>query len=351
MGRDVLSVRQMMVLLLVSLLAPATDLLPGIAAQQVGRGGWLIALGALPLLLLALWVCSKLFCGRGLCAEVGKPLGYTIIIIYLIWILLTLAATLRVSAVRMELIYSRVPPILFAVFVAAAASWMGMGKVSALARAAEIFYLALTVVLAGILLLALFKVEWRNLYPVEWAKLSGGSVSAAGILLNVAPAAVLGARVPKKTRSTRSVCGWTIAFCAAIALMLAAVLGCIGSGLSARLDIPYFIMVQGLGVKGAFQRTEALVAAMWLLSDVILAGVLLRAWQEHLKELKCEKWGKWSIPAAAAAAIIIGWLLFPEGDSVRIFYRDALSVAGIVLGLIIPGLIMLVSCVRRRKQR
>ena len=150
MGRDVLSIRQVMVLLLVALLAPATDLLPSMAARQAGRGGWLIALGALPVLLAAVWACSKVFCGRGLSTEVGKPLGDTIIMMYLIWILFVLSLVFRLSAARMETVYNKVPPILFAVGVAALAVWMGMGKVSALARAAEIFYLALTVILARV---------------------------------------------------------------------------------------------------------------------------------------------------------------------------------------------------------
>lgn len=350
MGRDVLSVRQMMVLLAVALLAPATDLLPLTAARQVGRGGWLIALGILPVLLAAVWVCSKVFCGRGLSAEVGKPLGHTIIIMYLIWILFVLSLVFRLSAARMEAIYSEVPPILFAVGIAALATWMGMGKVSALARAAEIFFLALTVILAGILLLALFKVEWENLYPVEWSKLPEGSLSAAGILLNVAPVAVLGTRVPKKVRSARGASGWVIAFCVTVTLMLVSVIGSTGSGLSARLDIPYLIMVQGLGVKGAFQRTEALIAAMWLLSDLILVGVLLRAGNEYMTELKSEEWGRWSAPVMAVIAATAGWLLFPEGERVRKYCTSVLPVTGIVLGFIIPTLLLLISAVRKRKE-
>lgn len=350
MGRDVLSVRQMMVLLLVALLAPATDLLPSVAARQVGRGGWLIALGALPVLLVALWICSRVFCGRGLCAEVGKPVGYTIIIIYLVWILLVLSLVFRLSVARMETIYSKVPPIFFTAAVAAVAAWMGMGKTAALARAAEIIYLALSVLLAGVLLLALFKVEWRNLYPVEWGNLPGGSLSAAGILLNVAPAAVLGARVPKKVRSTRKVFGWVISFCVAITLALAAVLGSVGSSLSARLDIPYLIMVQGLGIKGAFQRTEALVAAMWLLSDLILAGILLRAGNDYVAELKSEHWGRWSVPFMTGIAAAAGWLLLPDED-VRTVCSDVLPVTGIILGLIIPALLLLISTARKRKVR
>lgn len=350
MGRDVLSVRQMMVLLLVGLLAPVTDLLPTVAAQRVGQGGWLIGLGVLPVLLLAFWSCSKVFCGNEICATVGKPMGYTIIIIYMVWILFALAVTLRLSAARMEVIYSKVPSIFFAVLLAAVAAWMGMGKASALARAAEIFYLALTVLLALVLLLASFKIEWRNLYPVAWGGLPAGSAVAAGICLNIAPAAILGARVPRKTRSVRRACGWIIAFCAAVVVVLVAVLGSVGSGLSARLDIPYLIMVQGLGIKGAFQRTEALVAAMWLLSDVILAGVLLCAWKEYATQLKSEKWGRWSVPGAALVALVAGWLLFSDKQNVRMFYQDILSAAGIVLGLIVPMILLLISYARRKRR-
>ena len=351
MGRDVLSVRQMMVLLLVALLAPVTDLLPTVAAQRVGQGGWLIGLGALPVLLLAFWSCSKVFCKNEICAMVGKPVGYTITIIYMVWILFALAATLRLSAARMEVIYSKVPSVLFAVFLAAVAAWMGMGKTSALARAAEIFYLALALLLAVVLLLASFKIEWKNLYPVVWRELPAGSAAAAGICLNIAPAAILGARVPRKTRSVRRACGWIITFCAAVVLVVAAVLGSIGSGLSARLDIPYLIMVQGLGIKGAFQRTEALVAATWLLSDVILAGVLLCAWQKYATQLKSEKWGKWSVPGAALVALVVGWLLFSDKENVRMFYQDVLSVVGIILGLFVPIVLLLISYVRGKGRR
>lgn len=350
MGRDVLSVRQMMVLLVVSLLAPATDLLPTIAAQQVGQGGWLVPLGALPILLLAFWVCGKVFCGNGLCNSVGKPVGYTFIIIYLIWILVALAAALRLSAARMELVGSNVPPVLLAVVPVALAVWMGMGKVSAFARAVEVFYLALSVVLAGILLLALFQMEWENFCPVAWKKLPGGGLATAGVFLNVAPAAVLGTRVPKDVRSIRRSFGWIAAFCVAAALVLAAVLGCVGSGLSARLQIPYLIMVQGLGIKGGFQRTEGLIAALWLLSDVCLMGVLLQAWKSYIKYFVSEKWSRRSIPFAAAGALIAGWVLFSSADEARVFSVEMLPAVGLLLGLMVPVLLQLIMGMRGRKK-
>ena len=349
-GNDVLSVRQVMVLLSVALLAPATDLLPTAAAQQVGKGGWLIGLGALPVMLLALWVGSRVFCGKGVCQTVGRPVGYTIIIIYLLWILFVLAAVLRLSAARMEAVYGRLPSFCFSVVAAAVAVWMGMGKAASFARAAEIFCLALAVVLVGVLLLGLFHVKWQNLYPVEWTRLPAGSFRSAGILLNVVPIAVLGARISQKTRNKQKVCGWVAAFCVATTFMLVAVLGCVGSGLSARLEIPYFIMVQGLGIKGAFQRTEALVAALWLLSDLILCAALLCAGRDYAAQITSRKWGKRSVPLLGAAALAAGWLLFPSGR-VREFCMEVLPVTGLVLGICFPAFLWMLSRERAKNRR
>lgn len=350
LDRDVLSARQMMVLLVVSLLAPTTDLLPSVAAQQVGKGGWLIGFGVLPVLLIVIWICGRVFREEEIRKAVGNPMGYTTIIIYLMWIVFVLAAVQRLGAARMEDVYGKAPSVWLSVAVIAVAAWIGMGKSAALARAAEIFYLALTVTLAGVLLLALFKVEIQNLYPVEWTRVFGGSLQSAGILLNVVPAAVLSVRIPQKERNTGKIVGWTVAFCLAITLVTAAVLGCAGSGLSARLETPFFVVVQGLGIKGAFQRTEALVASLWLLSDLILCTSLLRAGSDYVAQIAPKRWGRWSVLLLAFASLAAGWLVFP-GNETRAFCIKVLPTTGIVIGGIFPIFLRLVSCVRTRKRR
>ena len=347
MGRDVLSVRQMMVLLIVGLLAPAVDLLPGIAARGVGRGGWLMGLGALPLLLAAQWAAAKVFGSGDICGRLGKPGGYTIIIIYMVWIWVALIAVFRLSAARLENIYGVGPAALLVAVLAAISVRLGMGKAAALARAAEIFYLALAVVAAGILLMAVFKVEGRNLWPVEWTAVPGGSVAAVGLLLNGMPAAVLVKRVPKGNKSRG--CGWMVAFCVTVTLLLAAVIGCVGPGLCGRLEMPFYIMVQGLGIKGAFQRTEALVAALWLTSDLVLASVLLRGWCDYVGEICSGVRGRWSALAVAALALVGGWLLFPTGEDVRRFSGTILPALGIGLGLTLPIFCVCFMKIREKK--
>ena len=343
MRRDLLSVRQMMILLIVALVGPAVDLLPGVAAN---RGGWAAVLLALPLLLAAVWLNGKVFHGQKIWGSKRRPAVYTIIIMYMLWALIVLAAVLRQVAVRMEMIYPAVPSWLFGGVLAVLAAWMARGTASALARAAEVFYLGLTVLLAGILILGAFQLEWKNLLQFDWSMVPGGGVVTAGICMSVAPAAILGSEIPKDAGSLRKACGWTAAFVLVITLLVAVVIGTLGNSLSARLERPFLIMVQGLRVKGAFQRTESLVAAMCLLSDAIFAGLLLRAWGTFAKQIKKDSWGSRSVPVAAVAALIGGWLLFPDGNELRVLWSGVLSAGGLFFGLVIP-IYLLVITVRK----
>lgn len=259
MERDTLSMRQMMVLLATALLAPASDLLPVLTARKAGGGGWLAVLCALPLLLIALWAVSGIVRGGGIVRTLGKMPGAFIIIVYLAWTLLTLALALRLSVARLAVIYGARPALSFAVVLLVVAAWMGLGKAAALARAGEIFYLAVAVALAGLLFLAVFQIEGKNLAlsMEEAAALPGCAASAAGLLLNVVPAAALGRKIGTDAKNGRRAAGWTVAFCVAVTLLLIAVIGCLGPQLTARLPAPFLIMTQGLGIQGAFQRIEA----------------------------------------------------------------------------------------------
>ncbi|MGN0968216.1 MAG: hypothetical protein ACI4O3_03010 [Oscillospiraceae bacterium] len=338
MERDELSLRQMMVLLATALLAPATDLLPALTARTAGSAGWLAVLGALPLLLIALWAAAGICRGGGLCQTLGRAPGGALTLIYMIWTLLTLALSLRLSGARLAEIYGDGPAFLCAAALLAVAAWMGLGKTSAFARAGEIFYLALAVALAGVLFLAAFKAEGGNFHlsGAEAAALPGSSAATAGRLLNIFPTAALGRKIAARPHNGRRAVWWTVAFCIAVTLLLAAVIGCLGPRLTARLSGPFLIMVQGLGVKGAFQRTEALFAALWTLSDLTLAGLLLHTWRELAGQLRPGKWSRWSVLPAAAAALIGGWLLFPTAETARNFCGTVLPAAGLFLGLLCP---------------
>lgn len=334
-GNDVLSVRQMMVLLAVALLSPVTDLLPTLVTRTSGNTGWAAALIALPLLLAALWAA-----GGGFWQNTGgrTAMSIPIIIVYLLWTLMSLSLSLRLCGARLAVIYGEGPAFACALALLVLAAWMCLGKSAAFARAAEIFYLALAVALILVLALAADKIEWENLSP-ETGALTGlpvAGITTAGVLLNIAPVAVLSGRIAHPEQGRRRVVGWTVAFCLAAALALAAVVGCLGPKLTGRLPAPFLTMVQGLGVKGAFQRTEALFAALWTLSDLVRVGLLLHAWRALAQTLRPGKWCRWSVLPAAGIALLGGWLFFSNVESARYFCMTILPVTGLFFGLFVP---------------
>lgn len=352
MGRDMLSMRQMMVLLTVALLAPATELLPTLVAGGAGSGGWLAVLGALPVLLIALWAAGALVRGGGMRQALGKVGGTLINIMYMAWILVTLTLFLRLSGTRLAELYGDGFAFGCVAALLAAAVWMGLGKTSALARAGEVFYLALAVALGGVILLGIFHVEWDNLLlsKREAMGIPWSTLASAGLLLNIFPAAALGEKVNTAPKSGRRAVGWTIVFSVALALASAAVIGCLGPMLTARMPMPFLTMVQGLKVKGALQRMETLFNALWVLSDLILIGLLLHAWRALAGQLRPGRWGRWSVVPLAVLALAAGWMAFPERTSVRTFCTAALPLLGLIGGLLFPLFAQIPLRLRRKRR-
>ena len=94
-------------------------------------------------------------------------------------------------------------------------------------------------------------------------------------------------------------------------------MGQFGPELCVRLKEPFLQLVAGIGVRGAFQRLEAVAAALWVLADLTLTGLLLFACRAMGRDLLPKRWAK-AVPCAAAAAAFAGGLwLFPDGDAAR----------------------------------
>ncbi len=348
--RDEISVRQWLVMVVTALVMPTVELLPTLTARLAGGVGWLSALGAIPLLLAVGWVAKRR--DRMTETNAGGWLETTIYIMYMAWTLLLLMAVLRLSAARLERIYGKMTAALCAVAVLALAVWMALGKLSAFARAGEIFWLALVVLLGGVLVLAAFHVELSNFRAEsgDWAALPKSAAAAAGILLNVYPLTILMGNVAPQRGNGRKKALWLAVFCVGGTLLLAAVTGCLGPGLTGKLSSPFQIVVQGLGIQGAFQRVEALVTSVLTLSDLMLMGALLHTWRATANDVWKGNWGRKSVVPAAAAALIGGWSFFWNVEVLWEFCSMILPLLGLILGFVGPVLVRCLLPERRKKR-
>ena len=347
--QDKLSVRQLMILFGTAALMPATALLPTMEAQLVGSAGWLSLLGAIPILLCACWA-AKSFSQNKL-ENAPAFIKYILIIMYSAWTFSALVLSLRLSGARLEELYGQRMALFCTAGLVIVSIWMGLGKVSALARAAEVFYLALTVMLTGVILLAAIRVEKTNFY-IEMAELQSlplGSFAAAGLILNVFPAVILSCKVVWEPYSRHRIIGWVVAFCVAIALLLGVIIGCLGPRLAARIPSPFLIVVQGVGIKGAFQRAEALIVTAWTLSDLVLVSLLLHAGRGLAGlVLKKDDRTKICVIPVALIAFACAWVFLQDTEMLWSISSKLMPALGLILGVLVPVLLKCGQGIRRK---
>lgn len=348
MPKDKISVRQLGALLFSALLSPMIQLLPRETAAAAGKAGWLTALPALPAALALAWALwTVMTCvpeeggmACGLEYAFGRWAGRLITVLYLLWGLLLLGWNIRWCAFRfLSTSYRNGPLLLFIAILLGITLWVGRKKPVVLGRAGEIFALALGAALGFSLLFGAFQMKRANLGPIwteEWAAVPGGVWPVLGLM----GYAVFGAFLPNDTSSLkkekRRLLRWSGWFCALLGLFQLICIGNFGPGLIRKMEIPFYMMVKGIGVQGAFQRVESLVMALWVLSDLALLGMLFfacRQMAEGWMGSRAKGWLPWGI-ALAAGGLAVGML--PDSYELSHVMERAAVAGNIVLGMALP---------------
>lgn len=128
-----------------------------------------------------------------------------------------------------------------------------------------------------------------------------------------------------------------------LALAQVVIQGNLGAALTARLDLPFFSLAKSVGIEGAFQRVESVVAALWTLADLTMGGVLvfaIRAMGEGLAPGKKLAWLPWASVLAAAAGALIMPLM---SGFAEVLGRKIVPMGNLILGLAVPALLWLLS--------
>ncbi len=165
--------------------------------------------------------------------------------------------------------------------------WMGWGKAAAFFRAAEIVWLALLAAGAAILLLGLPRMNW------QWALESAGdwrsSLLAGGLVMSTGLFVLpLLHQVEQPPAGDRRGLVWLGGLGLSSAALAALTAGLLSPAVAAELEAPFFAAA---GLLGDSARLEGLISALWLLPDLILAGLTARCWGER----------RWPALASAAA--------------------------------------------------
>ena len=360
MEEDKISRTQLMALMWAGILAPVAELLPALLLPGAGRGAWLAAALAAPVVLAAGWVMGSLAgregLARGIRALLGRWLGGAVLLIYIVWGLLLFSLRLRLCAQRLFASGERDGAWwVFLLAVAAAVLWMGRGKLAAFARAGQLFLTALLVTAGVVLLLSLFQgrperllpLWWEDARPVIQASLSAAGVMGWGLFLPFLMGSVRDQGENKNWHWLFWGLGGTLLLAASQAVILAN----LGAGLAGRLENPFFALAKSVGVEGAFQRVEGVVTALWTFADLAMGGILVFALRAVTAELISPKrlgWVPWAAVLLSAAGAV---LLFPTLGTGEEWNRRLAPMGNLILGLILPVALLLIKKLVQSKER
>ena len=292
--------RQLRAMCFVASLAPVTRLLPKAAAQLAGSASWLAPLCALPPLLLFLLILTSLMKmrreGEGLGEVIMRRSGRTAGAIGLALIgsftLFSAGFILRTGAHRLiSTIYPDAGPLFFMIAMLIIGTVAALGPVKALPRASRVFAPVLLSVIVLALIFSLGSVDVRNLLPIKTQ--SAGKVFISGLAVVEIYGAVLYCAAfledqsPLQGRRFASYAGWLALICLLLCAFCAVIIGCYGARLTSRTLHPFFSMIRDVTLTKTVERIEALVTALWVLSDFVLFAFALSAGSRWSRPCRC----------------------------------------------------------------
>lgn len=275
-------------------------------AAQAGQMDWKWSLvGVAVSVPLLTWVMVRV--GKGPVYQ--GVYGVVLTAVYTSWSALTQGHVLRQAASRLEITGGSQGVLGWMILLLALpVAWMSWGKPAAFFRGGEIYWMVLVAVLVAVGLLAIPQVNVSYLWPQG----EGGWTSAVTAAGTVAVAAWVLPYIykvsPQRREGVGAVGRWLLLL-GVLAVGLAALTrGILGNG-AAGLSQPFFVTT---GVMGESARTEGLLSALWLICDLVWAGLLTRVWGSGKGPLWCVVIGV----AIALTGWTDGWpsMVWPIGN-------------------------------------
>lgn len=349
-GKNKLSQTQFLVIFWGGMLAPITETLVTLTARTTERGAFLAPLLALPFLVVIGYVYQEL-CGtkgfaEGIKGCFSNVSGNIVLGIYSLWGVVLTTVRLQVVAERFQWVgYKEGAIQMILPLVALFVLWMTASHFSAFARASTIFFGGLLVCFVVVLTFSLGEVTVyrvlpfgsRDIQPIIEATL--GVLSLMGLLCYTG--FFLGDVTQKDASSTGKQWGrtwilWCVVGCVALSLYVFIATGVFGQQLLVDMSSPFLQLAKGVRISGGVQRIESLVASLWVFSDFILLGVLLRGTcvsvEKILENAKKKRKGLVIMGGIVAVATFFGVWLPPFGET----WEKLLLSIQLVLAWILP---------------
>lgn len=365
--------KELLALCTMMLLAPLLRLVPSGAASVAGRGAWLTALAAAPLVLAYVFFICRLMKGRNeneglgeLCLRcLGGKAGKGVLLVSAAWFVLYAGFILRSGADRLiTTIYPHSTPHIFIIVMGLLGLFAAMGSCRSIARTAKLVQPMVLGVLLFVLIFSLASLQKENLLPISRAyfvPIMKGSLSVTDILCVVLYlSCFLMSSTRKDGDGFKSYCVWAGLMLLVVTAVSSAVVGNFGAELTARLTRPFFSLVRNLVFFGSLERIEALVVTLWVFPDFLLVSALLYAAQHILRlcfdfdpGYRGEKRrdissGRWLALPCGAAAMLCAMFIARNPAALELWSKTVIPIINLCYAFVFLPVIYLVGSLRRK---
>ncbi|HHW47874.1 MAG TPA: endospore germination permease, partial [Clostridiaceae bacterium] len=285
-SREKISIRQAVILFIMFVYSPTLRLYPINAARIGQRAGWLTpVLNVLPFICLV-FIIQALFKNDKnanlsdiIHKSLGKFFGSAILILYLIWLLITLGVYVRYFGERF--LVSLLPNThinFFTVTILAAVFYVLQKGIVYITRTAEFLFLVFSLVFIFLFLLSIPNLEIINLFPVTYhdaLPLIKSALSSIGLWGAFTLIFFFGDKINNKEHIKRYGLQSAIYLVITAMMVLIQTIGVYGYSVIERLSLPYIFAVKSISILQTLERIESLAVAAWIIVDFVAISVIL----------------------------------------------------------------------------
>lgn len=360
MHSDKISMRQLMSVAFVALLAPAIQLIPETVVKYGGRASWLAPLPALIPLAFLIWLFCRLMgaCGDGegftgaLIRILGTGMGKTVAVIYALWFIVYAGLMLRNGGERfLSTVYDNGNINIFIIITLLLVIIGAMGHLKALARSSGVFVIFLTILFVFIFLFAIPEIEADNLLPVTYLDTVPVFKASLSVIHVVSPFVYLiflAGGVKREPKSGKTVSIWLGVLMVVITLLLVTTIGTFGEILAGRIQNTFFSMIRNITIFDIIERTESEVVGIWVVTDFVFLSFLIMAASEILRTVCDREARRGFVLLSAAAALLAAYLGAPNAFALTNILERVVPI--INLSAIFIGLPLIYVIGRLRKK-
>ena len=321
---DTMTYRQFLAACCASVFSPLSRLLPRAVLHFAGFSGWLAPLLALPLLLLLLFALRRLLTveGRAVGLEealelrLGRIPGKILSLLLGLWLVFYGGFLLRSGGERLlSTVYHSGRLLFFLLALLGLSTVFAMGKLRWAGRSAAISLLLFGGALAIVLILAIPVVRPAHLWPPMLTELPGIAKSALPVADVLSPwvyFTFLRGRVIEGGDRKHGGLFAVVLMTIVSLLFLVATIGVLGAELCEDQQFPFFIMLKNLTLFHVMERFDALILAIWMMTDYISIGMSLLSASTAF----CDVFGKWErrtyVLPLAAAMLLAACFMAPD---------------------------------------